>query len=66
MSRPDWIAVWQDAFASVRDQLRSERAAGMRPRVSMRNYTDSTIDTYARREAERRCQQSINRWNEGK
>lgn len=66
MSRPDWVAVWEDAYSGVRNQLRAERALGNRPRVNMRNYSDDQIDQYARREAEKRCQEAINRWNEDK
>ena len=61
--RPDWRAVWEDAFVGVRDQLRAERAVGLR-RVGLRSTSDSALDRYARREADRRCEQAINRWNE--
>lgn len=62
--RPDWAAVWEDHYVRIRDQLRAERAAGMRPRLGMRDYSDRSIDTYARKEASRRCDEAINRWNE--
>lgn len=62
--RPDWRVVWEDNFVRIRDQLRAERGAGMRPRVGMRNYSDREIERYTRREAARRCDEAINRHNE--
>ena len=62
--RPDWTAVWEDHYVRIRDQLRGERAAGMRPRVGMRDYSDRSVDLYSRKEASRRCDEAINRWNE--
>ena len=62
MSRPDWFAVWDDAYNGVRNQLRAERTLGTR---RAREFSDRAIDDYARREAERRCNEAINRWNEG-
>ena len=64
-TRPNWGEVWEDAYTGVRGQLQHERAAGSRPRLGMKSYSDSEIDRYARREAERRCQEAINRWNQG-
>lgn len=60
---PDWIGVWEDNFLGVRLQLRGERAAGMAPRRGMKSYSDSAVDLYARREATRRVEEAINRWN---
>ncbi len=65
-SKPDWRVVWEDSFVGVRDQLRQERAAGMRPRRGMPSYSDGSVDTYARQTANRRCEEAINRWNEGR
>jgi len=62
--RPDWTEVWEDNFLRIRDQLRAERAAGMSPRRGMRSYSDDQIDHYTRREAARRCDEAVNRWNE--
>lgn len=62
--RPDWVDVWTDNYLRIRDQLRAERAAGMRPRRGMRSYSDSEVESYSRREAGRRCDEAINRWNE--
>jgi hypothetical protein len=58
-----WSALWEDQFVRIRDQLRAERAAGMRPRLGMRNYSDGAIDAYARREASARAEEAINRHN---
>jgi hypothetical protein len=66
VSRPDWRAVYQDALDGVVGQLRAERVAGNEPRVGMRNFSDGAIDDYALREAEKRVQAAINRWNVGK
>ncbi|MCY1055434.1 hypothetical protein [Nannocystis sp. SCPEA4] len=62
--RPNWTEVWEDNFIRIRDQLRAERAAGMRPRLGMKSYSDDQIERYTRREAARRCDEAINRWNE--
>lgn len=62
--RPDWVAVWEDNYVRIRDQLRAERAAGMSHRRGMRDYSDPAIETYSRKEAARRCDEAINRWNE--
>lgn len=66
MSRPDWREVYQDSLHGISQQLRAERAAGTPPRTGMRNFSDSSIDDYALREAEKRVQAAINRWNVGK
>lgn len=63
MMMPDWIGVWEDNFLGIRGQLRGERAAGMAPRRGMSSYSDSAVDAYARREATRRVEEAINRWN---
>lgn len=60
----NWVAFWEDQFVRIRGQLRGERAAGMRPRVGMKDYSDAAIDRYSRREADRRCEEGINRHNE--
>lgn len=62
--RPNWVALWEDQFVRIRDQLFQERGAGMRPRRGMRNYSDSAIDLYSRREADRRAQEAVIRHNE--
>ena len=36
----------------------------MRHRRGMRSYTDTEVERYSRREAGRRCDEAINRWNE--
>jgi hypothetical protein len=76
MARPhhaeSWRYAFEQSFVRVRDQLRVERAAGMMPRraqgcgrgVDMKNFSDAEIDRYARREAERRVNEAINRHNE--
>ena len=64
MAAPQWTEVWEDSFVRIRGQLQAERAAGMRPRVGMRSYSDSAIDRYSRDEASKRCDEAINRWNE--
>ena len=61
---PSWTALWEDSFVRIRGQLRAERAAGSRPRLGMKTYSDSAIDTYARREADRRAEAAIIRHNE--
>lgn len=63
MNKPNWIAVWEDSFTRIRDQMKAERASGMKPRKGMKNYSDSLIDSCARKEANRRIEESINRWN---
>lgn len=68
----DWRTAHDEAFRDVRDQLRHERALGRAPRraqgagrgIDMRNFSDAEIDRYARREAERRVQEAINRERE--
>lgn len=62
--RPQWTALWEDQFVRIRGQLRGERAAGMRPRLGMRNYSDEAIDRYSRLEANKRAEEAINRHNE--
>ena len=62
--RPAWSEVWEDSYLRIRDQMRAERAAGMRPRRGMRSYSDSALDSHARKEATKRIEESINRWNE--
>ena len=64
VTRPDWGVVWEDSFLRIRDQMRAERAAGMRHRRGMKDYSDTQVDAHARREATRRIEESINRWNE--
>jgi hypothetical protein len=64
MVKPDWIEVWESSYLGIRGQLQGERAAGMAPRRGMKNYSDSQIDRYARKEATRRIEESICRWNE--
>lgn len=64
MSRPDWREVYSDQYERIRGQLEQERGSGLRPRVGMRDYSDSAIDAYSRRESARRCEEAINRWNE--
>ena len=64
MNKPNWKDNWEDSFIRIRDQMKAERAAGMKPRRGMKNYSDSLIDSYARKEATRRIEESINRWNE--
>ena len=64
MSTPNWIEVWESNFLGVRGQLHGERAAGMSPRRGMKDYSDRAIDAYTRREATRRVEEAINRWNE--
>lgn len=61
---PDWVALWEDQFVRIRDQLRQERGAGMRPRRGMKDYSDSAVDLYSRREADRRAQEAVIRHNE--
>lgn len=63
--RPDWIEVWEDSYIGIRDQLKAERAAGRAKRYGMRRFDDEAIDLYSRREAEKRVQEAINRWNAG-
>lgn len=65
MSNPDWREVYADSFVGIRDQLKAERAAGRSRRPGMSSFTDAAIDRYARREAEKRVQQAINRHNAG-
>lgn len=68
----NWQYAYDSAFVRVRDQLRMERAAGNRPRraegagrgIDMKDFSDAEIDRYARREAERRVQEAINRHRE--
>lgn len=68
----DWRVAFGESFVSVRDQLRRERALGQPPRrarvggvgIDMKDFSDASIDAYARREAERRTQESINRHKE--
>ena len=60
----DWPALWEDQFCRIRDQLLQERGAGMRPRLGMRDYSDRSIDKYARTEASKRAAAAINRHNE--
>lgn len=62
--RPNWRDMYWDNCVRIRDQLRGERAAGMRPRVGMKDYSDRAIDLYSRKEAARRCEEAINRHNE--
>ena len=62
--RPSWPRVWEDHYVRIRDQLKAERAAGCAPRVGMRSFSDDQIERYTRREAERRCSEAVNRWNE--
>lgn len=64
MPVPNWIEVWESSYLGIRDQLRQERGAGMRPRLGMRSYSDGQIDSYSRTEASKRVEQAINRWNE--
>lgn len=64
MATPNWIALWEDQFVRIRDQLLRERGAGMRPRRGMANYSDGAIDLYSRREADRRAQEAVIRHNE--
>ena len=62
--RPNWRDLYSDQYVRIRDQLRGERAAGMRPRLGMADYSDRSIDSYSRKEAARRCEEAINRHNE--
>lgn len=64
MARLAWTEVWEDSFVRIRDQIRAERAAGVAPRRGMKTHSDSQIDAYSRREANRRCEEAINRHNE--
>jgi hypothetical protein len=66
VSRPDWREVYQDAQQGVRGQLQAERAAGLPPRHGMKDSSDASISAYSLREAEKRVQAAINRWNAGK
>ena len=61
---PNWRDLYWDNYVRIRGQLQGERAAGMRPRVGMRDYSDRAIDLYSRKEAARRCEEAINRHNE--
>lgn len=62
--RPEWPRVWEDHFTRVRDHLKAERAAGCAPRRGMKSFEDSQVDAFARKEATRRCEEAVNRWNE--
>lgn len=62
---PNWRALWVDQFVRIRDQLYQERAAGMRPRLGMKNYSDGEVDRYSREEASRRAEVAILRHNAG-
>lgn len=64
MERPDWKEVWEDNYVRIRDQIKAERAAGCSPRKGMKDHSDSSIDKYSRKEANRRCDEAINRYNE--
>jgi len=64
----NWRRAYVESFLAVRDQLRRERSQGQAPRrargvvgVDMRDSSDAEIDRYARREAERRTQEALNR-----
>lgn len=64
----NWQRAYCETYKAVRGQLERERALGQPPRrarvaagVDMRDFSDAEIDRYARREAERRTSEAINR-----
>lgn len=56
--RPDWRHAYVETYVAIRDQLRAERRCGGR------EMSERDIDAHAWREAERRTQEAIRRWNE--
>lgn len=64
MHKPDWREVYADTYQRIRVQMEQERASHLQPRRGMKDYSDEAIDQWARREATRRIEEAINRWNE--